>query len=258
MTNGTEQIILPLITAVFVGGVAGYLGSFMVLRKMALVGDAMSHVALPGLGLALLWGFNPFLGGFIALAIATVLIWWLEYRTTLTGETLVGVMFTASLAIGVLITPDHELLEALFGDISEVNLVNTVVSVLLSVVALFLAYKIKDGYLLGTISKDLAKSNGVKIAKIDLLYLFLVSLVVALGIKIAGTLLTGALVILPAAAAKNLSHSFSRFSYLSLGFGIISALCGIIISLYFGLIQAGPAIVLVSVFIFIVSLVFKR
>lgn len=253
-----ESIFLSLITALFVGGVAGYLGSFMVLRKMALVGDAMSHVALPGIGLALLWNFNPFLGGFLFLAFATVLIWWLEYKTTLSEETLVGVMFTASLAIGVLITPDHELLEALFGDISQVDFVNTLLAVVLSIIVFLVAFKIKDGYLLGTISKDLAKSNGVKIAKIDLVYLFLVSLIVALGIKVAGTLLTGALVVLPAAASKNLSSSFNRFSGLSLIFGMISAFGGIVASSYFGLVHAGPAIVLSCSVIFLISLFVKK
>src|SRR3989344_2695540 len=99
----TNPFYLQLITAVLIGIGAGYLGSFMVLRRMSLVGDALSHVALPGIALALLWNFNPFFGAFAALFIATISIWILEKRTELPSETLVGILFTLSLAVGLLL-----------------------------------------------------------------------------------------------------------------------------------------------------------
>ncbi|MFA5987575.1 MAG: metal ABC transporter permease, partial [Candidatus Paceibacterota bacterium] len=123
------------ITAAFVGAAAGYLGSFMVLRKMALVGDAMSHVALPGLAVALVLGYNPFWGALLALIMATFVIWILEDKTSISTEALVGILFTTSLAVGILIVPDHELLEALFGDISKVGVYESVVAMVLSAVA---------------------------------------------------------------------------------------------------------------------------
>src|SRR3989344_1395553 len=127
---------LQLLTGIFVGLASGYLGAFMVLRRMALVGDALSHVALPGIALALLYHFNPFLGAFGALFLGILIIWLIEHKTVLSTESLVGLFFTFALAIGILITPEPELLEALFGDISQISRNDTIVAVALSVIIL--------------------------------------------------------------------------------------------------------------------------
>ncbi len=252
-----SNLIYVLITAIFIGASAGYLGSFMILRKMALVGDAMSHVALPGIALAIMFSINPFVGAFLFLLLATFLIWILEAKTTLSTETLVGVLFTASLAVGILIIPDQELIEALFGDISKVNFFDTVASVVFSLLTVFFAFKIRKQYILGTISKDLARSNGINVDMGNLAYLALVSVIVALGIKIAGTLLTGALVVLPAAASKNMALNFSHFSFGAMIIGALSAALGVFLAGYLD-ISSGPSIVLVAVGWFILSLIKKR
>src|SRR3989338_10764421 len=108
--------LLQLIAAALVGIAGGLLGCFAILKRMALVGDALSHVALPGLALGLLFNFNPFLGALIFLIGATAGIWLLQYRSKLSVETIVGVFFAASLALGAVLTPEHELLEALLGN----------------------------------------------------------------------------------------------------------------------------------------------
>jgi ABC-type Mn2+/Zn2+ transport system permease subunit len=97
-----DTLIFSLVVAVAVGVSAGYLGSIMVLEKMALVGDALSHVALPGLALGVLLNFNPLVGGFAFLFVSAVLVWHLGRVTKLSFETLVGATFTLSLAIGIL------------------------------------------------------------------------------------------------------------------------------------------------------------
>ncbi|NCQ02827.1 metal ABC transporter permease, partial [Candidatus Wolfebacteria bacterium] len=76
-----NQFLFSLITAIFVGGAAGYLGSLMISKRMALVGDALGHVALPGIGLALLLGLNVSLGAFVFLLAGVLLIWFLEKKT---------------------------------------------------------------------------------------------------------------------------------------------------------------------------------
>src|SRR3989344_5401195 len=116
-----NEFLYPLIVSAFVGLASGYLGSLMVLRRMSLVGDALSHVALPGLALGLLFHFNPFLGAFGVLFLSIIFIWLIENKTKLPTETLVGIFFTLSLAIGLIITPEPELLEALFGDVSKTS-----------------------------------------------------------------------------------------------------------------------------------------
>ncbi|MFQ5353632.1 MAG: metal ABC transporter permease, partial [Thermodesulfobacteriota bacterium] len=108
-----HSIILPIIVSALVAAAASLLGSFAVLKRMALVGDALSHVALPGLAIALLLNLNPFLGALVFLLVAVVGIWTVQNKSTLPIDTIVGVFFTSSLALGALITPEHELIEAL-------------------------------------------------------------------------------------------------------------------------------------------------
>jgi zinc transport system permease protein len=117
--------------------------------------------------------------------------------------------------------------------------------------------KISDRLLLGVVSEDLAKSTGVEMSKVNLIYLLMVGLAVALGVKFIGTLLTGAMVIVPAAAAKNFAGSVSEFQILAVLIGVVSAVFGIFIAGVWG-IASGPAVVLVSVFIFILSYFFKK
>lgn len=252
-----NQLTLQLVVVILIGIGAGYLGSFMVLRRMSLVGDALSHVALPGIALALIWDFNPFFGAFAALFLATVGVWILEKKTELPSETLVGIFFTLSLATGLLLTPKPELLEALFGDISAVNGTDFLITLISVTAIVAIVSIINRGLIISTLSKDLAKSMNISVDKINFIFLALVSLVVALGLKVAGTLLMGSLVIIPAAAAKNVSISISGYIFLAALFGALASIGGIFMA---GLlsIPAGPSIVIMGGLIFLATLVFKR
>jgi ABC-type Mn2+/Zn2+ transport system permease subunit len=258
VTPMLETSIFGLVVAVAVGVSAGYLGSIMVLEKMALVGDALSHVALPGLALGVLFGFNPLVGGFVFLFISAVLIWHLGRVTKLSFETLVGATFTLALAIGILLFGQNldALEEALFGDIARVGLTEATVAVLISVAVIFLTKFIYRKIVLGLISEELATSKGISVARINLLYLLLVSLTVAIGIQITGTLLVGFLVVTPAAAAKIISTNLSRYFTLSAIFGLISAVSGILMSSYFNVVP-GPLVVISGIAIFVVAIIIR-
>ncbi len=252
-----ETLIFSVIVGASVGFAAGYLGSIMVLEKMALVGDAMSHVALPGLALGVLLNFNPLVGGFIFLFVSAVIIWHLGRVTKLSFETLVGAAFTLALAIGILLFPDLDSLEAaLFGDIAQVDLMMVILAVAISAVVVLLVRVIYRKIVLSLISEELAVSKGVKVAQTNLLYLLLVSAVVAIGIQITGTLLVGFLVVTPAAAARTISGNLSKYLTLSAIFGAVSAVSGILLSGYFT-IHPGPLVVISGVVIFAVALLIR-
>jgi ABC-type Mn2+/Zn2+ transport system permease subunit len=259
VTSMLETLIFSLAVAAAVGVSAGYLGSIMVLEKMALVGDALSHVALPGLALGVLLGFNPLVGGFVFLFISAVLIWHLGRVTKLSFETLVGATFTLALAIGILLFGNNldALEEALFGDITTVGLTEATAAVLISVAVIFLTKLIYRKIVLGLISEELATSKGISVARINLLYLLLVSLTVAIGIQITGTLLVGFLVVTPAAAAKIISTNLSRYFTLSGVFGLISAVSGILMANYFNIVP-GPLVVISGITIFVLAIVIRR
>ena len=252
-----SALVLQLITGAAIGVGAGYLGSLMVLRRMSLVGDALSHVALPGVAVALLWGINPFIGAFAALAVAVVGIWLLGQRTSLPSETLVGIFFTLALAAGLLLTPEPELLEALFGNISAVSGTDMVIAVVCVIATVVIIHRLRPALILDMLSRDLARASGVSVAKTEFIFLMLVALVVALGLRIAGTLLTGALVIIPAAAARNISPSLSQYSVMSAVFGGFSGVVGIYAAYAFGM-PPGPLVILVGGVLFAATLPFRR
>lgn len=256
-TAMTDVFIIQLVTGGVIGIGAGYLGSLMVLRRMSLVGDALSHVALPGIALALLWGIDPFVGAFAALGVAVVAIWALGQRTSLPSETLVGIFFTFALAVGLLLTPEPELLEALFGDISSVTLTGMLVAVVCVVFTVVIVHRIRSVLILDMLSRDLARSTRASVARSELIFLLLVALVVALGLRVAGTLLTGALVIIPAAASRNISPSLSQYSFMSAVFGGFSAIAGISAAHAFSL-PPGPLVILAGCLLFSATLPFRR
>lgn len=229
----------------------------MVLKKMALVGDAMSHVALLGLALGILFQFPAFLGAFGVLFVSAIIIWHLGRVTKLSYESIVGAIFTLALAIGIYLIQDRlELLESLFGDITSVTLLDTIVAVIISVVAIVLTRMIYQRLVLAMISEDLAVSKGINVSKTDLLYLLLVSMVVAIGIKIVGGLLVGFLVAVPAASAKNVSPNLLRYALMSSVFGAVSASSGVLLSNYLSVLS-GPMVVFSGMAIFAASVLFK-
>jgi ABC-type Mn2+/Zn2+ transport system permease subunit len=252
----TPTLVLSLIIGVFVGLSAGYLGSLMVLKRMALVGDALSHVALPGLALGILFNFYPFMGAFVFLFGCALVVWHVERVTRLSVETIVGAMFTLALAVGILIIPQVDLLEALFGDITKVTLLDAVVAVVVGICAVLVTRVVYRKLVLGMISEELAVSSGVDFARTNLIYLLLVSGVVAIGIKIVGSLLVGFLVIVPAATAKIVSYNLRRYAVLSSLFGIVSSCSGVLLADSFTL-PSGPLVVVSGIVVFMVTLLVR-
>jgi ABC-type Mn2+/Zn2+ transport system permease subunit len=251
-----DTLIFSLIIGIAVGSSAGYLGSLMVLEKMALVGDALSHVALPGLALGILFNFNPFFGGFAFLFTSAIIIWYVQRITKLSFETLVGAVFTLALAVGILIIPESDLLEALFGDISNVSIMDTTIAIIVSIIAVLLTKFIYNKIVLSMISEELATSKGINVPRTNLLYLLLVSLTVAIGIKITGTLLVGFLVVVPAAAAKTVSSNLFKYSILSSIFGALSAFSGVFLSTFVSQ-HPGPLVVVSGIIIFLITVLIK-
>ncbi len=244
--------LFGFVTAAAVGLSAGYVGSLMVLRRMALVGDALSHVALPGLAVGLLLGFNPYVGAFAFVLAAAFLTWGIERSTRLAVDAVVGVLFVLALAVGVLLTPEPDLLEALFGSPASVGAEGAIAALLVTAVSVLGTRAIYRPMVLSVISEDLAASAGVRVAAVSLAYLTLVSLVVAVGVQVVGTLLVGALVIVPAASAKLLGPNLRRFSTLSALLGLASAAGGTALSGPAGL-PAGPLVVLLGVAGFVIA-----
>lgn len=251
------QLLLSLITGIFVGAVAGYLGCLMLTKRMALVAGPLGHLTLPGIALGLIYGFDISLGAFPFVILGIVLIWIFELRTKLPTEALTAIVFAVGVAIAFLFLPIEQAEQALVGDVSQVRFLETIISVGLALMVFVLVKMIFSKMVLINISEDLAKSEGVDVKKYNFIYLFCVAIVVALGVKLVGGLLTAAMVAIPASTSRVLARTVRNYSILALSFGAASAAFGILLSNIVNF-PAGPLIVLISGFCFLGSLIFKR
>ena len=257
------SIILVLLTAF----AAGLVGSFTLMKRMSLAGDVVSHIALPGLGLALLLGFNPLIGAAAALFLGTLLIWHLQKSSTVTTEVAIGVIFTAALAIGTVLTPSEDLIEALFGGFQSLNAIWFVGGVAAVVVIVGFVFAFRHQLVLSLFSPELAAATGINVSRLNLYFLLIFSLTVLLGVRFLGALLVGALIIVPAAIGRQLTHTLTAFLLTSSLASLLSVGLGLAISLVYPNVTVGhvrlnlalgPAIIGVATLLFLLSLLRKK
>jgi ABC-type Mn2+/Zn2+ transport system permease subunit len=247
-----RQLLLSLLTGISIGGAAGYLGSVMLTKRMALVAGPLGHLALPGVALAILHGFDVSLGAFPFVIVGIVAIWWLEMRTHLPMEALTAIVFASGVAVTLLFLPIGQAQIALMGDISRVSPWETAFSVLASAILFLVVKKTFKSLVLITVAEDLARVEGIGVKKHNLLYLLLIAVIVAMGAKVVGGLLTAALVAIPAAAARNIAGGLRSYAWMSAIIGGVSALLGVPISRLCSL-PVGPLIILAGTLIFLMT-----
>ncbi len=252
-----NQLFLSLTTGFFIGGASGYLGSLMLSKRMALVAGPLGHLTLPGIALALIYGFDVSLGAFPFVILGIVLIWFFELKTKLPMEALTAVVFASGVAVAFLFLPMEQAETALVGDISKVGPWETLFSVMIVLILLFVIRKIYPKMVLINISDDLAKSSGTNVEKYNFLYLLLIAVIVALGVKMVGGLLTAALVAIPASAARNLSRNLTQYTLVAIIIGAMSSFVGILLFRLTGF-PAGPLIILANTATFLISIIFRR
>jgi ABC-type Mn2+/Zn2+ transport system permease subunit len=248
----TETIILSVAMAI----AAGLVGCFAVMRRMALAGDALSHVALPGIGVALALHFHPIFGAVAMLFFGTLLVWSLEEQSRIATETVIGVVFSAALAIGSLLTSGEELIDALFGGAGALGWPEVLFGLLASsAVVLFIAGR-RNSLVVMLVSPDVARTAGINVRRLNLFYLQAFALTIALGLRYLGVLLMGALIIIPAATAKRLAKNLTGMLLIAVVIAMIATLVGS----YLGSVlhrETGPLIVLTAAGLFLLSLLHR-
>ena len=200
-----EAIVLSAAMA----AAAGLVGCFAVMRRMTLTADALSHVALPGIGVAIALHVHPVLGAVAMLLFGALLVWALEDRARLATETVVGVVFSAALAIGSLMTSGEDLIEALFGGLGTLAWPEAVFGIVVATGVIACVLSKKNALVVTIVSPDIARTAGVDVRRLNLIYLELFALTIALGLRYLGVLLMGSLIIIPAATAKRLSRNLN-------------------------------------------------
>ncbi len=251
--------IYALMLAVLIAVSAGLVGSFALMKRMLLASDVISHLALPGLGIAFLLRINPLVGGGAALLLGTLLIWRLQTKTGLAVEAAIGVVFATAVAIGAAITPREDLLEAMFGSFQQLSLMSFLLGALAIAGVVVVLLRLKERLVLSIFSPELAATSGVKVRRLDLYFLLLFSLVVLVGLRYMGALLASALLILPAAIGRQFAGNITGFLAASAAASVIAVLLGYLASsTIWKMSTPAPAIVIACAVLFVISLLLSN
>ena len=248
-----------LLLALLFALAAGIVGCFALMKRMLLASDVISHLALPGLGIAFLLKANPLAGGAASLFLGTLLVWHLQKRTGLATDAAIGAVFAAALAIGAAFTPHEDLVEALFGDFQPLPFVGFLFGLAGVVLVIGGILWFKDQFTLMLFSPELGAATGLNVARLDLCFLLIFSLTVLIGLRFMGALLSSALIILPAATARQVTDSLSIFILVAMIASALAVVVGFLLSAtVFHTSTVGPVIVVVSALLFGLSLLGRR
>ena len=249
--------ISALALSVSMAAAAGLVGCFAVMRRMTLASDAISHVALPGIGVAIAFRIHPLLGGLAALLVGTLLVWALEERTRMPTETVIGVVFSTALAIGALLASGEDLIDALLGAPRALGPWEVALGIgaALAVAAFVLSQRHR--LVVALVSTDLARTSGVDVRRLSLMFLVAFAVTVALGLRYLGVLLMGSLIIIPAATAKHLARGLHAMLAMAVSLAVGATVVGELVAERLHR-PTGPLIIVVSAAAFFASLLVRR
>lgn len=246
----------------FIALACAALGMFLVLRKMSLIGDGLSHVSFGGIALGLFFGVYPF---YIAVPVALVgsyLILKIAEKGRLYGDAAIGIVSAVGIAGGVLLASvshgfNVDLFGYLFGNILSISATEVALSIILSFAVLLILYFCYWDIFSATFDEEYAKSTGIKTNSINTLLAMLTAVTVVLSVKVVGVMLVSALLILPATTALQMANGFKTAIILGTLVALVSVLAGITFSFFFDL-PAGATIVMLNAFFFALAFVYKK
>ncbi|BDM23527.1 TPA: metal ABC transporter permease [Pseudomonas putida] len=250
-------VINALLAGVMIGPVLGGLGTLVVVKRFAFFSEAVGHAALTGVAIGILLG-EPYTGPYGSLfgycLLFGILLNFLRNRTGLSPDTLIGVFLSVSLALGASLLlmlagkiNVHILENVLFGSVLTVSAQDLVVLGIVAVLVLALALPLYNRIMLASFNPQLAAVRGVAVKTLDYLFVVLVTLVTVASVKVIGAILVGALLVIPAAAARLVSQSLKGFFFVSVLIATLSTLLGILLPIMLDLpVPSGAAIILVA------------
>ncbi|TYC63370.1 hypothetical protein FMN50_03255 [Rhodobacterales bacterium] len=248
-----------LVAGIGVALVAGPLGCFVVWRRMAYFGDTLSHSALLGVALSLLFQFNTTVSVGITSILLAVLLLLLRRSDTLSSDALLGLLSHSALALGLVCLAfmtwvRFDLLGLLFGDILAVTKTDIAMIYCGGALVLAVLALVWRRLFAATVSPDLAAAEGLRPERAELVFMLLTAVVIAISLKIIGALLITALLIIPAASARRLSASPEQMAVIAALIGAASVVGGLFASLNYDT-PSGPSIVVAAMVLFVLSLV---
>lgn len=242
-----------LITSIIVGIICGVMGCFIILRGMALMGDAISHAVLPGVALSYMLGINFFFGAVISGVITAIAIGFVSQNSRIKHDTSIGIMFTAAFAAGIIIITmlksSTDLYHILFGNVLAVRTSEMWMTLLIGVFVILAVYLFYKELLVSSFDPTMAAAYGLPTKIIHYFLMTLLTMVTVASLQTVGIVLVVAMLITPAATAYLLTERLWIMIFIAAGIGIVSATIGLYFS-YTHNLASGATIVITATVIF--------
>ena len=253
-----QFFLRALLASVLVGVVCAVVGTYMVLRGLAFMGDAISHSAFPGVVAAYLLHTPFYVGAAVAAVTTSLAIGWVARRGNLRGDTAIGVLFAGMFALGVFIfslIPNYvgDLFGFLFGEVLAISPSDVIVLSVLAVGVLALVWLFWKELLYSTFDPLGAAASGLRVDRLDYLFLALIALTIVVSIQAVGIIMVVAMLVTPAATAQLVTLRFNRLIIVAVVVGVVSPVVGLYLSYWFDA-ASGATIVLVETAIFLAVL----
>lgn len=248
-------LLRALVAAVLVGTLCALVGSYVVLKGLAFIGDALAHVAFTGIVVAFLAGFSFYLGALAAAVAAGLGIGWVTRRVGLSTDTAIGIVFSGLFALGVVLmaigirTYTVDLFSYVFGDILAVRSRDLLAIGLAGAVVLVTMLLLYKELLFAHFDPVVAEAAGLPVGALQLLLLLLLSVTVVVSVQAVGVVLVLAMLVTPAATAALVARRMPSMMALAVVFGAVAAAVGFYLSYYLS-VPSGGAIVLVTTLFF--------
>lgn len=251
----TDFVLYALIAGFSLALISGPLGSFIVWRRMSYFGDTLAHSALLGIAIGLITGSSPQLSIIITCLLFAVILKLLDRRSSVSTDTLLGILAHSSLALGIVVLALTDSvrvnLEAyLFGALLTINNTDLVWILVIAALVAVTLYWFWNDFVSITIHADIAKIEGVNVGRLNLILVLLIALTIAVSMKIVGVLLITSLLIIPPAAARFLAKTPEQMSIKASVIGLVSVLLGLVSAFYLD-VPVGPSIVVIATLIFL-------
>src|SRR5690625_3893901 len=228
-----------LLTAVGVGIISGLIGSFIILRGMALMGDAISHAILPGIAISYMMGINYFYGAVIFGILATVGIGAISQHSRIKHDTSIGIVFSAFFALGVILVSKTQtatdLIRSLFGNVLAVRLCDMWLTIGIGIIIILVIVFFYKELLISTFDETMARVYGLNTTFIHYVIMILLTMATVASLQTVGVVLVVAMLITPASTAYLLTNKFSIMLMLSTTFGTVSSVIGLYFSVKYNL-----------------------
>ena len=246
----------------FIAVLCAMLGLFLVLRKLSLISDGLSHVSFGAIALGLFFGVYPFYVAIPVVLIASYFILKLTQKAKMYGDAAIGIVSAIGIAGGVILASlskgfNVDLFSYLFGNILSISNREVCLTLGLSLLVLSVIILLYNDLFSTTFDEEYARITGIRTERINLILTFLTAGTVVLAIKVVGIMLGSALMILPAVTALQIAKGFKVAMIISILVAIVSVLVGITISFFLDL-PAGASIVMFNVIIFIIALAVRK